>query len=81
MKRVALAFSFGLALGVASNAYAVSPFVFSTDSFIKKIEAMLQVEPGTIKIVPQIGSTFEYLGAKALPGHVYAVYIKKLSGE
>ena len=79
MSRIALAFAFGLALGAANDAYAVSGF--SADGFVSKIEAMLQVKPGAIKIVPQIASTFEYLGTKSLPNKVYAVYIKKLSGE
>lgn len=81
MIRTAIAFAIGLALGIINDAHAVGTFNFSTDSFVKKIEAMLQVQPGTIKIVPQIASTFEYMGAKVLPGHVYAIYIKKLSGE
>ncbi len=82
MKRTTIAFAAGLALGIVNDANAVGVFTgYSTDAFVKKIEAMLHLEPGTIKIVPQIASSFEYLGTKSLPGKVYAVYIKKLSGE
>ncbi len=79
MSRSAIAFAAGLTLGVVNDAHAVGGF--SSDAFVKKVEIMLGLQTGAMKVVPQLGVTLEYLGTKSLPGKVYAVYIKKLGGE
>ncbi len=79
MSRSAIAFAAGLMLGAINDAHALGGF--SSDAFVKKIETMLGLQAGATKVVPQLGLTLQYLGTRSLPGQVYAVYVKKLSGE
>lgn len=67
----------GLICGALSPAYARITH-FSADMFVRKIEAAMQIAPGSVKIDPRFGLTIQYLGTKSLPDDVYAIYVKKL---
>jgi hypothetical protein len=67
----------GLVCGALSPAYARITH-YSADIFVRKIEAAMQIVPGSVKIDPRFGLTIQYLGTKSLPDDVYAIYVKKL---
>lgn len=47
------------------------------DPFVARVEAWQHMTPGATRVVPELGSTIQYLGT-SVSGNVYSVRIRRL---
>ena len=74
----ALAFLVPLMSSSATTASQSIRYGYSATEYVRHIEALLHFSPGDTRVVPELNGTIQYIGTKALPGEVYAIYIKRL---